>query len=551
MEIKKFEEMNINENIKKAIKKMGFEEGTPIQTKAIPYILEGMDVIGIAQTGTGKTSAFGIPAIEAVDITNTSVQTLILCPTRELCIQTCEELKALGLYTKGLLITPIYGGQQIDRQMASLKKKPQIVVGTPGRVMDHLRRKTLKLDTIEMLVLDEADEMLNMGFREDLDVILKGANKERQTVLFSATMSNEIKKITKKYQKEDAVNCTVERKNITAPKIEQTVVRLQESKKLEVLTRIIDSEDTKLAVIFCNTKRKVDDIVEALKTRGYFVDALHGDMKQSQRDVVMRKFRTNKLNILVATDVAARGIDVEDVEIVFNYDIPSDEEYYVHRIGRTGRAGKSGKAITFVTPREVYKLRDIQKYTNVEMEEYQFVSKDIANQKKFGKLFEQVESIINENELDTESNFIESYLEENEISLMDLCAGLIRFNLKDSISDYKDLVLNENDFNSKDRKVKEGQVRLFLTLGKLDKINKNELRDYIVSEAKIDRSDIHGAEVLDKFSFLTVSKEAADEIIEKLNHSTYNGRKIIIEESTKEGKKNGNRSNGTFKRKRN
>ena len=335
-----FQEMNIKKELKSAIQAMGFEEATPIQAEAIPPIIEGNDFIGIAQTGTGKTCAFGIPAIEKLNTKDTNVQILVLCPTRELVIQTGEELQSLSQKLRGVKICTIFGGQPIERQIVALKKKPQIVIGTPGRIMDHMRRKTIAFDGISMFILDEADEMLNMGFREDLNVILKKANPERQTVLFSATMSKDILQITKKYQKKQVVKVEIEHKTLTPPKIEQYRIKVSEDKKVEMLTRIIDAEDTKLAVIFCNTKRKVDALQENLSLRGYQASGLHGDMKQSQRDSVIKRFKNGKVDILIATDVAARGIDVDGIDMIFNYDIPADEEYYVHRIGRTGRAGK-------------------------------------------------------------------------------------------------------------------------------------------------------------------------------------------------------------------
>ena len=556
MEINKFEQMEINDEIKKAIKKMGYEEATPIQAKAIPTVLAGKDFIGIAQTGTGKTCAFGIPVINKIDTFSNDVQALILCPTRELVIQTCEELVGLSHFTEGVKIVPIYGGQQIERQITALKRKPQIIIGTPGRIMDHMRRKTIKLDTIDMLVLDEADEMLNMGFREDLDVILANSYKERQTILFSATMSTSILNITKKYQKKDVVKLEIEHKSLTAPNIKQFMIRIQENKKLEVITRILDSEEIKLSLIFCNTKRKVDELVENLRFRGYQIEALHGDMRQSQRDTVMKKFRTSKLNILVATDVAARGIDVEDIEVVFNYDIPADEEYYVHRIGRTGRAGKEGKSISFVTPKEMYKARDIQRYTNATMEEYEIPSSKDVNDKKYIKLFSDAIKLFEQNDLSEESKMIESHLENIEISVMDLAAGLVKLALKDSITNIKDLVLKDDDFTRKDRgdSSRPDRTRLFMTIGKLDELTRNTLKDYIIEQTGIDRSDIHDAEVLDKFSFVTLSNEASKVVLAKLNNTTYNERKLCIEESTKSsesrprsnfrsGERSGDRSN--------
>lgn len=535
METNKFKEMEINSDIKKAIEKLGYEEATPIQAKAIPVILDGKDFIGIAQTGTGKTCAFGIPIIEKIDVEDKRVQALILCPTRELVMQTCEEMKNLSLYTEKLQIVPIYGGQQIERQIAALKKKPQIIVGTPGRIMDHMRRKTIKLDDIQMLALDEADEMLNMGFREDLDVILKNSSEDRQTMLFSATMSKDILNITKKYQKKDAVKLEIEHKNLTAPKIKQYLIRIQDSKKLEALTRILDAEDIKLSIIFCNTKRKVDELVDDLRFRGYQVDAIHGDMKQSQRDTVMKKFRNNKLNVLIATDVAARGIDVDDIEVVFNYDIPADEEYYVHRVGRTGRAGKEGRSISFVTSKEMYKIKDIQRYTNAVMEDYEIPSGKEINDKKYIKLFNDAIKLYQENDLCEERRMIEEHLENLEISVIDLASGLVKLSLKDSLCDLKDLVLKEEANKTKRIETSPDRTRLFLTVGKLDKLKRNDLNDFLVENAGIDRSDIHNTEVLDKFSFVTLSNEAAKTVMNKLNNTKLGERKLSIEESVNPG----------------
>ena len=309
--------------------------------KQSPPIFEGKDIIGQAQTGTGKTCAFGIPAIEMLDSSVSGVQVLVLCPTRELAIQVSEELKNVCKYKKGIKILPIYGGQSIDRQIMALKGKPQIIIGTPGRVMDHMRRHTLKLGSLKMIILDEADEMLNMGFREDIDIILEDIPADRQTLLFSATMPKEILELTKLYQKEPALIKTVH-KELTIPSIEQFYLEVRESSKLELLCRLIDAKNIKLGLVFCNTKKRVDELTSSLQTRGYSAEALHGDMKQSERDRVMTKFRKGTIDILVATDVAARGIDVNNIEAVFNYDIPSDEEYYVHRIGQDRPCRKNG-----------------------------------------------------------------------------------------------------------------------------------------------------------------------------------------------------------------
>jgi len=341
----KFDELSLSNEILMAVEDMGFEEASPIQSEAIPFLLEKQDIIGQAQTGTGKTAAFAIPVIEHIDTTDKNIQAVILCPTRELVIQVTEECRKIAKYKENVSVVAIYGGQDIERQFRALKKSPQIVVGTPGRTMDHMRRGSIKFHTVKTIVLDEADEMLDMGFREDIEVILKDMPEDRQTVMFSATMAEDIVSLTKKYQRNPKI-INIARKKLDAPKIQQIYYEVQEKAKLELLSRLIDLHNIKLAVVFCNTKRAVDELVDNLKTRGYFADGLHGDMSQNVRDKVMNSFRNKTTEILVATDVAGRGIDVNDVEAVFNYDLPRDDEDYVHRIGRTGRAGKTGMAFS-------------------------------------------------------------------------------------------------------------------------------------------------------------------------------------------------------------
>ncbi len=357
-----FNDLNLSSDIKKAIEHMGFLHPTPIQIQAIPHILEGKDIIGQAETGTGKTAAFGIPALEMVDITQKRVQVLVLCPTRELANQVAEEINLLSRY-KDIKIQSIYGGQSIERQIRTLKKGVHMVIGTPGRVMDHLQRNTLKLDNLKMLVLDEADKMLDMGFREDIEVILTRAPERRQTILFSATMPKPIMKLTTQYQHEPLLIKT-QQKNINVPQIEQFYFNTKGRPKHDILCRVIDNYEMKSSLVFCNTKKGVDELVGTLRRRGYLADGLHGDMGQRQRDEVMSGFRNGTIETLVATDVASRGIDVKNIEAVFNYDIPQDTESYIHRIGRTGRAGKEGRAFTFAASRDIYRIKNIQKYTN-------------------------------------------------------------------------------------------------------------------------------------------------------------------------------------------
>ena len=356
-----YSESKIDKRILKGLSEMGFVTMTPIQELAIPVLLEGKDIIGQAQTGTGKTAAFGIPMIENLRPKSGAVQALVLCPTRELAVQAAEELSKMAKHVPGVRIAAVYGGQDIEKQFRLLKGKVSIVVGTPGRVMDHMRRGTLKLDQLHMLVLDEADEMLNMGFRDDMETICRALPEDRQTALFSATMPDEILEITRLYQK-NALHIRVQQEELTVPQIRQSYYAVKGKEKDTALCRLLDFLSPEKALIFCNTKKKVDQLTLQLKRRGYSAEALHGDLAQHQRDRVMDLFRNGNLKLLLATDVAARGIDVEQVDLVLNYDLPQLTEFYVHRIGRTGRAGRSGKAVSLVTPRESRRIREIENY---------------------------------------------------------------------------------------------------------------------------------------------------------------------------------------------
>ena len=359
MQSTRFDELDLSREMQKAVADMGFETLTPIQSESIPPILEGKDVIGQAQTGTGKTLAFGLPIIEMLPRRGISPEAVILCPTRELAVQVAEELMRLAKYRRDLHIVPIYGGQAIQTQLSSLKRGARIIVGTPGRVMDHMQRGTLRFDKVRMVVLDEADKMLDMGFVDDMKTILWAMPEERQTLLFSATMPQSIMDLVRKFQKDPLV-VNVVGEQVTVPEVEQTFFEVKPWMKLDVLCRLIDAYTPTSSLVFCNTKRRVDQIVRDLQSRGYMADSLHGDMTQSRRDHAMLKFRKKLLRILVATDVAARGIDVDNIEAVINYDLPQDDQYYVHRIGRTARMGKGGRAFTLVLPDQLPKLRDIQ-----------------------------------------------------------------------------------------------------------------------------------------------------------------------------------------------
>ena len=420
---KLFSELGLSAEVLKAIDKLGFEQAAPIQASAIPILMEGGDVVGQSQTGSGKTAAFAIPAIEKVDPRLRAVQVLILCPTRELAIQVSEEVHKLALYKSGVHALPIYGGQSFERQLVGLRQGANIVIGTPGRVMDHMRRGTLKLAGVKMAVLDEVDVMLNMGFREDIEVILQAAPVERQTVFFSATIPRPIQQLIEKYSR-DAKQVRIEQKALTVPTVEQVYYEVARDYKIELLTRLIDIHDLKLGIIFCNTKRMVDDLVEHLNMQGYSADRLHGDMNQIQRDRVMNRFRKSGLEFLVATDVAARGIDVDDVQVVFNYDLPYDVEDYLHRIGRTGRAGRSGRAISFVAGREVFQIQNIERFTKVRIQRGKPPTAGQVEEARAVVFLDKLRALLTSGDFKKQDHIVERLLEEG-FSSPDIASALM------------------------------------------------------------------------------------------------------------------------------
>lgn len=420
----KFEELGLSKEILRAVAEMGFEEASPIQSEAIPVAMDGKDIIGQAMTGSGKTAAFGIPIIEKIDPKLRAVQALVLCPIRELAIQVAGEINKLSKHKMPLAALPIYGGQPIDRQMMALRKGYPIIVGTPGRVLDHLNRGTLSLKGLRVLVLDEADEMLDMGFRDDIEAIISKSPATRQTFLFSATMPAAITHLAKAYQKAPHAIRVVHEK-LTAPAIEQVYFEIESFKKLDLLTRVIDLYNPKLSIVFCNTKRKVDDVVTELRSRGYAAEGIHGDMTQQKRNKVMERFRKGDVDVMVATDVAARGIDVSGVEAVFNYEIPQDEESYVHRIGRTGRAGRTGKAFSFVAGGEMYRFRDIKRYTKATITRLPIPSFKEVEEVKTNKLLDEVRKVISAKQLEQYVHVVESLLKQDYTSL-DVASALLK-----------------------------------------------------------------------------------------------------------------------------
>lgn len=529
----KFEELNVDEKILKAIGDMGFEEASPIQAKAIPVVLEGKDIVGQAQTGTGKTAAYGIPMLQSIDPKLKCVQAVVLCPTRELAIQVADEIRKLAKYMSSIKVLPVYGGQEIVRQIKSLKTGVQIVVGTPGRVMDHMRRKTVKFDKVKMVILDEADEMLDMGFREDMETILMQMPEERQTVMFSATMPKAIMDIARTFQN-DAEVIKVVRKELTVENIEQYYFEVRSKNKDEILSRLIDIYNPKLSVVFCNTKKQVDDLISELKGRGYFADGIHGDMKQAQRDRVMNDFRKGKTEILIATDVAARGIDVDDVDIVFNYDLPQDEEYYVHRIGRTGRAGRAGLAFSFVTGKEIYKLKDIERYCKTKIMARQIPSLDDVKSTRIDNLFEQVRKTLEAGGLADMCAIVEEKINDEDYTSIDLAAALLKMVLGDD-HDREDDVLpvhfDDNDGNG------SKMVRLFINIGKKDKVKPSNILGAIAGESGMPGKLVGSIDMYDAYTFVEVPRKYADIVLKAMsNNVQIKGRTVNIE---KAGKKKG------------
>ncbi|MFR1833956.1 MAG: DEAD/DEAH box helicase [Lachnospiraceae bacterium] len=566
METIKFEELQLDDRILRAVADMGFEETSPIQGQAIPLALGGTDIIGQAQTGTGKTAAFGIPLLERIDPKLKKLQAVVLCPTRELAIQVAEEIRRLAKYMHGIKVLPVYGGQEIVKQIRSLKDGTQVIIGTPGRVMDHMRRKTIRTEEIRTVILDEADEMLNMGFLEDMETILGQLPETRQTMMFSATMSPAILEIARKFQK-DPVTVKVVKKDLTVPKVTQYYYEVKQKNKVEVLSRLLDLYAPKLSVVFCNTKKGVEEVVEALQGRGYFAEGLHGDLKQIQRDRVMNSFRNGKTDILVATDVAARGIDVDDVEAVFNYDIPQDDEYYVHRIGRTGRAGREGKAFSLVVGREVYKMRDIQRYCKTRIIPQAIPSLNDITSIKVDKILDQVRETVENQELDDMIDVIEMKLIEEDYTAMDLAAALLKIVVGDEneeIGESSRPARSLDDLDSwgrgfgRERDGRRGRnetagrgrgrrtrasekvydyiagegnsmARLFLNIGKSQKVTPGDILGAVAGESRIPGRVVGSIDMYDGYTFVEVPNEYADTVIKSMKNAKIKGKNVHAE----------------------
>lgn len=521
-EMSLFSQFKLNKSIIQAINDIGFEEPSAIQTACIPTILSGKDVVGQAQTGTGKTAAFGIPMVELIS-KKPVIQGIVLTPTRELAIQVSQELSKIAKY-KGLKILPIYGGQSVGHQIRALKQGAHIVVGTPGRMLDHIRKNTIRLNNVKLLVLDEADEMLDMGFIDDIEAIIKQVPTDRQTLLFSATISHEIKKLSNRYLKNQEF-ITINQGDVTVPSIKQVYYKVLEANKLDGLCRILDFNDIELGMIFCRTKKAVSELTEALQTRGYLVDGIHGDLNQSQRERVMKQFREKSIEYLIATDVAARGIDVEDVTHVINYDIPQDPESYVHRIGRTGRAGKNGIAITLVTPREIKQLRTIEQKINIKITSEVLPDLEELRSIQQQNWKEQIIDLITNNK---------SVIMDYHALVEDLST---QFNLKDITAatlhlTFNDKFLTRNDFEDYDfgeTGARPGMVRFFMNIGRNLELTPKEIENIISQEIDIPSNQVGKINIFEKFSFVEVSKDIAPFVYEGLRFSKISGRRLIFE----------------------
>lgn len=553
----KFEDFSISKEIKKAVADLGFEEATPIQAESIPLLLQNKDVVGLAKTGTGKTAAFGIPVIEKISAKSKKTQALILAPTRELAIQIAEELKKFAKYKKDIFLLPVYGGQSIDRQLMALKKGVQIVIGTPGRLLDHLDRGSIDLSSVKTVVLDEADEMLNMGFIDDIESILQTIPEDRQTVMFSATMPKMILELTKKYQSEPEY-VKVIHDELTVPNIEQIYFEVKSTNKLDALTRVFDIENFKLALVFCNTKKAVDEIVTQLQARGYSADALHGDLSQMGRDKVMAKFRNGIVEILVATDVAARGLDIDNVDAVFNYDLPQDEEYYVHRIGRTGRAGKSGKAFSFVTSRDYYNLKDIERYTKSKVKLQLIPSFEDVEETKTTVFLNKVKDTIQNDNIEKYIKFVQDFADE-DFTAIEVAAALLKIStaVDDNLANQDDLNSPiKSDRNSKsnsrdrrssdrgdrgdrDRKPRSeasnlrNPARIFINLGRMDNVRAADILGMLINEVKIPKASIGSIDIFDKYSFVDIESDYTKNINEIKLKPMFKGRTYNLEIANK------------------
>ena len=512
-----FATLGLKESIVRAISDLGFTKPSQIQEQSIPVTLSGADLIGQAQTGTGKTAAYSLPILTKMS-TNKGIKALILAPTRELAVQVKDEMNRLSKYEKAEILA-VYGGDSIDRQIRALRKGVDVVVGTPGRMLDLIKRKCLHLDSVEFLVLDEADEMLNMGFIDDIESILSHTPEERQTLLFSATMPDPIAKLAKRYMKPDAKLVSVKKSSLTVSKIEQSYFMINNKHRLEALCRLLDLDNPSSAIIFCRTKRGVDELVQELQSKGYMVEGMHGDMTQAHRLTTLSKFKEGTLNLLIATDVAARGIDVDGVTHVFNYDLPQDVESYVHRIGRTGRANREGTAYSLVTPKDFSMLKQIQKVTKSAITQKPVPTAEQIKSKKFNDIIKEVNETINAGDL---TKFMPNAIElvENNDPLS-VVAALMKIKYEnESVFDYS---------SDKLEAPKKEDVRLFFSVGKRDGLTPKVLINYIKDRTRVNASTIGQIDLMENFSFVSVDETVSKKILDKCPGGKINKKKVNVE----------------------
>lgn len=539
-----FNQFELNPEIIKAIKEIGYESPSPIQLKTIPHLLKGSDIIGQAQTGTGKTAAFSIPILQKIDAANGGLQAIILTPTRELAIQVAEAIHSYAKYIKNVRVLPVYGGQSIFQQVKHLRNGVQIIVGTPGRVMDHIRRETIEFSELKMLVLDEADEMLRMGFIDDVEWILSHTPDSRQTALFSATMPKEIRLIAERHLK-TPVNIQIEQKTLTVPAIKQFYLNVSESQKTDLLTKILEAEtsEDESIIIFSRTKRGCDLLNEKLTARGYSVEAMHGDMNQNQREAVLKKLKAGKVEILIATDVAARGIDVERIGIVINYDMPGDTESYVHRIGRTGRAGRKGKSILFVTPKQIRMKRDIESFTKQQIEPLRLPSPTDIVARRVSSLKEKLITALTEKDLDLYLALVEDFAEENGCDIVEIAAAAMFL----AVGDKPLEVSSEPIVVEKSYYPEANMVKLFFNVGRKHRVSPADFVGAIANEAGIPGKAIGAIDVNERFTLVDVPKEFVSQVLSKMSDTQIRSQSANIRlatENNDDSEKNSGKNKG-------
>jgi len=519
-----FAGFNLKGEITKAVHELGYEAPSPIQQKTIPLLMEGRDIIGQAQTGTGKTAAFALPVLHNIEVKNTEVQALVLTPTRELAIQVAEAFHSYAKHLGKVRVLPVYGGQSISQQIRHLRSGVQIIVGTPGRVMDHMRRETLDISNLKMVVLDEADEMLRMGFIDDVEWILSHTPQARQTALFSATMPREVRRIADSYLTE-AVNVEIEHKTLTVPTIKQFYLNVSERQKTDALTRLLEAESVpgEAVLVFHRTKVGAAELADKLQARGYAAEPMHGDMSQSQRETVIKKLKSGKIEIVVATDVAARGLDVERIGSVVNYDMPSDTESYVHRIGRTGRAGREGRTILFVTPRQQRMMRDIERYTKQKIEPIKLPSQADVAARRVEMLKEKIIATVDEQDLELYLSLVEDLAEETSRDIAEIAAAAVFLTVGD-----KPIEINVEPEREQFSFSEEGMVRLFIDVGRRQNISPGDIVGAIANEADIPGKAIGAIDVNDRFTLVDVPGELVEQVLQKMQFSRIRKLKMNI-----------------------